>query len=348
MNYKKEQERKQEQKLQKILKEMPSYCADYFMYCSGTKGESTATMLQYANNLNVFFYWMFISNPSIPSVKDISMENLNMLTPKDIQEFMFFLRNYEDADGSTITNSAESRANKLSALRSFFQYFFAYGGMDSNPAKLIESPKIKAKRLSHLEKDELDSLLDSAETGIGLTKKQQDYAKNTYMRDAAIIALLSGTGIRVSELVGIDLEDIDWKNKSIHITRKGGKEDVVYFGEEVRRYLNDYIEFERKTVESSVHALFLSSRHGVYDRLSVRSVQRIVKKYSRPSVPTKNVTPHTLRRTFGTGYYNSTGDLYLTADVLGHKNVQVTAEHYSSISDTRKRQAGEYSDKLLE
>lgn len=346
-SYKKEKEIKQEQQLRQILDRLPPFCTDYFNYCLGTKGNSIQTMLQYANNLVVFFQYLLVSNPSFPSVKSIRLDDLNRLTPKDIQEFMFYLRNYESTEGEVITNSPKSRSNKLSALRSFFQYYFAFGGMDSNPAKMIDSPKSKGKRLANLEKDELDELLDSAETGSGLTTKQQLFAKNTYMRDSAIIAVLSGTGIRVSELVGINLEDIDWKNRCIRVIRKGGKEDVVYFGQEVERYLSDYIEYERKTDNDGEHALFLSSRHGIHGRLSVRSVERLVKKYGQSSVTSKKVTPHTLRRTFGTGYYNDTGDIYLTADALGHKNVQVTAEHYSSISDERKKNAGQFSDKLL-
>ena len=175
---------------------------------------------------------------------------------------------------------------------------------------------------------------------------KRPYAIRSNLRDTAIIALLGGTGIRVSELVGIDLNDIDWEHNSIKIVRKGGNEDIVYFGEEISKYMADYIDNERKPGDKKENALFVASR-GEKKRLTVRSVERIVSKYSAASIPSKKISPHGLRRTFGTNYYEATSDLYAVADALGHKNIQVTKDHYADISDRKKQQVKKFSDELL-
>ena len=158
--------------------------------------------------------------------------------------------------------------------------------------------------------------------------------------------MLGGTGIRVSELVGIDLNDIDWEHNCIRIIRKGGNEDIVYFGDELHRYLEDYINYEREPGDDKEKALFVASRKDK-GRLTVRSVERIVSKYGTATIPSKHLSPHSLRRTFGTNYYEETSDLYAVADALGHKNIQVTKDHYADISERKKQQVKEFSDKLL-
>ncbi|HCR82467.1 MAG TPA: integrase, partial [Lachnospiraceae bacterium] len=126
-----------------------------------------------------------------------------------------------------------------------------------------------------------------------------------------------GTGIRVSECVGLDIQDVDFKNNGVKVTRKGGNEMVVYFGEEVENALKMYIYTTRQsTVPLPGHenALFFSSQRR---RLGVQAVENMVKKYARQVTPNKKITPHKLRSTYGTSLYKETGDIYLVADVLG-------------------------------
>ena len=147
-----------------------------------------------------------------------------------------------------------------------------------------------------------------------------------------------GTGIRVSECVGLDLDDVDLKNNGIKIHRKGGAEVVVYFGEEVRNALCGYME-ERKLitpVSGDENALFLSTQRR---RMGVQAVENMVKKYARQVTPNKKITPHKLRSTYGTTLYKETGDIYLVADVLGHKDVNTTKKHYAAIDEDRRRMA---------
>jgi site-specific recombinase XerD len=182
-------------------------------------------------------------------------------------------------------------------------------------------------------------LLDQVESGEKLTERQKKYHEQTKTRDLAIMTLMLGTGIRVSECVGLDIDDLDFKNNGIKIHRKGGAEVVVYFGDEVAEALLDYLE-ERETIDAAEghgNALFLSMQK---KRIQVRSVENLVKKYSRLITTVKNITPHKLRSTYGTTLYQETGDIYLVADVLGHKDVNTTRRHYAAQADERRRMAG--------
>ena len=182
---------------------------------------------------------------------------------------------------------------------------------------------------------------DQVEDGTNLTKAQQRFHQVTKTRDIALLTLLLGTGIRVSECVGLDLEDVDFKNNGIKIRRKGGYEAVIYFGEEVEEALSDYLEERYHIIPQTghEHALFLSMQQR---RMSVRAVENMVKKYTRSITTLKNITPHKLRSTYGTNLYQETGDIYLVADVLGHSDVNTTRKHYAAQSDERRRRAAQY------
>jgi integrase/recombinase XerC len=147
-----------------------------------------------------------------------------------------------------------------------------------------------------------------------------------------------GTGIRVSECVGLDVNDVDFDNDRIKVVRKGGAESFVYFGDEVREALLSYLE-ERKDLNPEPgheNALFISSKN---KRLCVRSVELLVKKYSQTVTTVNHITPHKLRSTYGTSLYQETQDIYLVADVLGHKDVNTTRKHYAELVDENRRKA---------
>ena len=152
------------------------------------------------------------------------------------------------------------------------------------------------------------------------------------------MTLLLGTGIRVSECVGLNLNDLDFGTGSMRIHRKGGKEVILYFGSEVEFALKDYLEEREQILPEQGHeeALFLSMQR---KRLAVRSVENLVKKYARVVTPLKKITPHKLRSTYGTSLYRETGDIYLVADVLGHSDVNTTKKHYAALEDERRRSA---------
>ena len=201
-------------------------------------------------------------------------------------------------------------------------------------------PKLHDKAIIRLDTDEVAMLLDYVDHGgDNLTGQRKAYYEKTKNRDLAILTLLLGTGIRVSECVGLDIQDVDFKNNGIKVTRKGGNEMVVYFGEEVENALKTYLYTTRKnTVPLPGHenALFLSTQK---KRMGIQAVENMVKKYAREVTPNKKITPHKLRSTYGTALYKETGDIYLVADVLGHKDVNTTKKHYAAIDENRRRQA---------
>ena len=159
------------------------------------------------------------------------------------------------------------------------------------------------------------------------------------MRDVAILTLLLGTGIRVSECVGLNTDDLNFEENSMFVTRKGGKEMILYFSDEVASALKAYLA-ERKDVQplpGHEGALFLSLQRR---RITQRAIENLVKKYAAIAAPLKRkISPHKLRSTYGTTLYNETGDIYLVADVLGHADVNTTRKHYAAMSENRRRMA---------
>ena len=272
--------------------------------------------------------------------KDIttfSLELLDEITPLDIEEYLEYLKYYMNEDKEHL-NGERGIMRKLASLRTFYNYFYKKQLIKTNPPALVSMPKLHEKAIIRLDVNEVAMLLDEVEQGDKLTKSQQKYHKKTKLRDLALMTLLLGTGIRVSECVGLDFDDIDYEVNGIKIRRKGGNEVIVYFSDEVAGALKEY-EAERKTIiPQSGHeeAFFLSLQKR---RISVRSVELLVKKYAQTVTKLKKITPHKLRSTYGTTLYQETGDIYLVADVLGHKDVNTTRKHYAAIEDSRRKSA---------
>lgn len=263
---------------------------------------------------------------------DFTVDVLDQIKALDLEEYQEYLKVYQAGD-KTETNGERGLKRKISALRSFYAYFYKREMIKTNPTVLIDVPKIHDKSIIRLDTDEVALLLDYIEhCGDQLTGQKRVYYEKTKERDLAIVTLLLGTGIRVSECVGLDIEDVDFKNNGIKVTRKGGNEMVVYFGPEVEKALKRYIEVRENIIplEGHEHALFYSAQRR---RIGVQAVENLVKKYASQITTTKKITPHKLRSTYGTTLYQETGDIYLVADVLGHKDVNTTKKHYAAIDE---------------
>ena len=273
----------------------------------------------------------------VSSLSIFMKEILDLITRMDIEEYLEHCT-YYTKEGKEYMNDERGKARKLASLRSFYNYFFRNEMIEKNPAALVKMPKLHDKEITRLDPDEVAILLDMVETGEKLTKKQLQYHQKNRIRDLALLTLMLGTGIRVSECVGIDIQDIDFKNNGVKIRRKGGYEAVVYFGEEVELALLDYLEQRSNMIPAQGHedALFLSMQN---KRITVRAVENLVKKYASMVTSLKKITPHKLRSTYGTTLYRETGDIYLVADVLGHKDVNTTRKHYAALEENRRRQA---------
>lgn len=339
ITYHEEQNIEQTLKLREILSTMPPFVKDYFRGIEPTT--TTRTRISYAYDIRVFFQFLLAENPRYKNHRlcDFKVSDLDLIQALDIEEYMEYLKVYKDSQDETITNGERGLKRKMSALRSFYAYFYKKEMIHNNPTLLVDMPKLHERNIIRLDADEVAMLLDYVEKcGDSLTGQKRVYYEKTKERDIAIITLLLGTGIRVSELVGLDIQDVDFKNGGIKVTRKGGNEMVVYFGEEVETALLNYIEARKSItpIAGHEHALFYSTQR---KRIGVQAVENLVKKYASQITTTKKITPHKLRSTYGTSLYRETGDIYLVADVLGHKDVNTTRKHYAAMDEDRRRLA---------
>ncbi len=343
--YHKEQNLKLTQKLRSLQSELPDFCTDFFRGVADTL--QIKTRIVYAEDLRLFFYYLYNYDEKFSDRKDqcdFTLSDLDEISAIDIEKFSEFLSAYEiphwnDHNKKVIhTNSASGKMRKLSTLRTFYKYYFKKELIKTNPALLVDLPKLKEKPIIRLEPNESADLLDAVESGDTLTENQKKRTKMP-LRDLAIISLLLGTGIRISECVGIDVKDINFSNDSFIVTRKGGNQAILYMPSEVREALLNYYNEERKDIKpvaGNEDAFFLSSHK---KRISISNVQKMLKKYTDTVVSQKKISPHKLRSTYGTNLYNETGDIYLVAEVLGHSDINTTKKHYTAINEDRKRSA---------
>lgn len=336
-NYHDEQTKQNILKMRAVLDTLPSFCKTFFRGIE--EYTSARTRLAYAYDIRLFFEYLHEKNAecSKMEISEFPITILDLIKRTDIEEYLEYISLYSK-DGHDVTNDERGKARKLSALRSFYNYYYENEMIQTNPASLVPLPKRHEKEIIRLEPNEVAILLDQVEDGTKLTKKELEYHKKTKVRDVALLTLLLGTGIRVSECVGLDLNDVNFEEGGIKIRRKGGYEAIVYFGEEVETALLDYLEERERIIPASGHenALFLSLQNR---RLAVRSVENLVKKYASRVTTLKKITPHKLRSTYGTTLYRETGDIYLVADVLGHKDVNTTRKHYAAQQEERRRRA---------
>ena len=275
-----------------FLKTLPPFAKDYFRAIEPTT--SARTRISYAYDIRVFFHFLMENNPVYKdySIDQFTVQDLERLEPVDIEEYQEYLKVYENDEKKQITNTEKGLARKMSALRSFYGYFFKHQIISKNPTLLVDMPKQHEKAIVRLDTDEVAMLLDYVDHGgDNLTGQRKAYYEKTKNRDLAILTLLLGTGIRVSECVGLDIQDVDFKNNGVKVTRKGGNEMVVYFGEEVENALKTYLYTTRKAVvplPGHENALFLSTQR---KRMGVQAVENMVKKYAKEVTPNKKITP---------------------------------------------------------
>lgn len=324
--------------LRNTLSSLPDYVSDYF------RGISNSTAIKtrkgYAYDLMTFYDYLIYSVLECQAPKDIPLSCINELTSIDIEKYLEYLSHYEEVDGTIRTNSEKGIARKLSSLKKFYTYLHQRQLITNNPTVIIETPKLHRKKIIKLDTGEIAYLLDKIETyGTTLSGQKKRYYEKNKLRDLTIFIVFLGTGIRVSELVNLDLTDIDFRESRLHIIRKGGDEDYVYFNQEVEISLKKYIETNRKGISPLAgheRALFLSTQKR---RISVAAVEKMVKNYTSDIIQDKKITPHKLRSSFATSLYQETGDIGIVAETLGHSDVNTTIKHYADAEEGRKRRA---------
>lgn len=320
-------------RLDNILDTLPYFLNDFFLGIEETT--SPLTRLNYATDLQIFFDYVSIRYDT--PAKDFKIDILDKLTATDIERFLSYVTSF-DYNGAHHTCDEKAKARKLAAIRSMYKYFFNRDKIIANTAAKVSTPKLHEKEIIRLDNDEISQLLDAAETGEGLSGRRQSYQKNTAVRDVALLTLFLGTGIRISELVGLNTDDVFLDNNSFIVTRKGGNRTILYFTDEVKTSLVKWLEYRANIKDLPVDekALFTSLQ---LKRISVRAVENLVKKYAKTVTPLKKITPHKLRSTFGTKLYRETGDIYIVADYLGHRDINTTKKHYAAISDDLRKSA---------
>lgn len=319
-------------KLRKIVNLMPDFCVDYFIGIEQTT--SVLTRLNYASDLNIFFYFLSTEVFFKPQ-KQINIQDLEKLKSRDFELFLSYITDFSK-DGTSYHNNDKAKARKLSAIKSLFKYLYINNQLSHDESSKVKTPKIHSKPIVHLEPNEVVKLLNESETPTELNQREVAFNRITKVRDTALLSLFLGTGIRVSECVGLNIKDIDLDNNAFKVTRKGGNQTILYFGDEVKDALNSWIKerFYWLDENSKEDALFLSLQR---KRMCVRAVEKLVKKYSQVASPLKKITPHKLRSTYGTQLYQETNDIYVVAEVLGHKDINTTKKHYAAMSDEIKR-----------
>ncbi len=332
------------EKLRQLQLELPRVCTDYFRAIAQTT--SALTRQAYAYDLRLFFQYLCAEESDFSDTEPRLMgpDHLTQINARHITGFQDYLQMYvkNDADNeqeTVITNQSLGIMRKLSAIRSFFDYLFKNELIPANVATLVSMPKRHQKPILYMEKEEVQRMLEAMMSGEGLNEREKKYLDITRKRDIAIVMMFLGTGIRVSELVGLDMDHLNFKDNSFLVTRKGGDQTILYFPQSVAGYLLYYLEERRETqpLEGHEHALFLSLQRR---RISQRAVEKLVKKYALLGAPLKpKLSPHKLRSTFGTNLYRATGDIYLVADTLGHADVNTTRRHYAAMSDDKRREA---------
>ncbi len=331
--------------IRSMLSLLPRSCSDFIRSLLNTT--SILTRLAYTIDLNTFFGFADreLTIYTDKNVSELTDDDIALLKARDIELYAEYLTLYYKEDGPeydqqrVLKNHAYGVMRKLSSLRSYFNYLFRTERVPSNTAALVPLPKIHQKPILLLEPDEMHKLIEAVQTGDSLTSRQQAFHKLTGVRDFAIIMLFLGTGIRVSECVGANLQDFDFESNALLITRKGGNQVIVYFPEETADALQAYYEQRIKIEPADGHenAFFLSLQNR---RITQRSVELMVKKYAEIVVPLKKrISPHKLRSTYATNLYRETQDIFLVAEALGHSDINTTRKHYASMSDRRMREA---------
>lgn len=335
----KEKQLNRKKKLRELEKELPPYVIPYLDDKELTS--QINTVIAYTYDLLTFFRFLKEKNPLLKNtaVKDIPIEILEQLNFSDINDYQKFLSLNDE--GEYHNNEERAIARRMAPLRGFFAHGCLNHYLCNDPtlgaAKRKKMPK---KDIIRLDRDEVHEIINVvSKTNLTTSEHQRKSCERTQLRDTAIITLLLNTGIRVSECAGLDLDDMNYHDNSIRIVRKGGSEAHLYFNDDVLMAISNYVENERPLLlgpDSDEKALFISQKK---NRLSVRAIEAMVKKFAIQAAPGKKISPHKMRSTYGTELYRDTGDIRLVSDVLGHKDINTTAKHYAAMEEDHRRMA---------
>ena len=315
------------------LNTLPSLVREFASYKSAIQNASEKTISEYLLDLRTFFRFLLARDAKISpdssefekiDISRVDLDYIKNITQEDIYEFLMY------ADGIR-GNMEAAKSRKLSAIKGFFKYLTVKRMMlEENPAVNIESPKRKQALPKYLSLEESIELLNAI---------KNDNESKTKIRDFAIVTLFLNCGMRLSELVGININDVDRYLRSLSVTGKGNKQRIVYLNDACREALGDYMteRLDEKHLKNNTTALFLSSRE---QRISVKTVQWLVYKYlDMAGLESKHYSVHKLRHTAATLMYQTGNvDVRVLKDILGHEQLNTT-QIYTHVSNRSMEEA---------
>lgn len=314
-------------------KPLPDFLTEYEQYMRVIKNRAERTVEQYENDLVLFlcFYKAKREGLSLSpedhndiNISDMTEEYVAQVRPENIYEFLTYVANERG-------NKATARARKLTAIKSLFKYLtVTTHRLKNNPAKDIDAPHTRSALPKFLSLEESLDLLRAV---------TEDTASQTRERDYAILTLFLNCGLRLSELCGINLNDLDREITSMRVLGKGSKERMVYLNEACSAAIKNYLPIRNQDNQiKDKNALFISTRQ--HNRISKKTVQWLVKKYlSNAGLEQKHYSTHKLRHTAATLMYRTGNvDVRVLKDILGHEQLNTT-QIYTHVSDESMREA---------
>lgn len=319
-----EKELKFEARTKEKLKEMPDVVTEYYYHLVGS-GSSFTTVDNYINYINNFLKFTFPNK--CPENFYLKVKSIH------INKYISALRTKTVA-GQVKRTSDSIRAVQWSALNSFFQFLIPTY-LKENPVAETKRPKIKDNpHVTYLTPEEISKIINNV-----------DNVANGRMRnrDLCILKLGLSTGLRVSAIVQIDLDDVDFNNNKIRVTEKGDVDNYILIGDNLKEQIMLWLQDREEFFEPcDTNALFVSQKKS---RLSTDVVGKLMVKYSNGIVD-KHITPHVMRHSCATNLYEKTGDIYLCAKQLNHKNI-ATTQRYAEISNQKQKEASNILDNLI-
>lgn len=313
------------------MSESPKLVKAFVNYMLSIKNRSPKTVEQYELDLTIFFKYLMARDKSLPTlgeefdaidVSGIDIDDIKKITEEDIYDFFLYVSKERE-------NKARARARKLSSLKSFFNYLEVNKKLiDKNPAINVESPGVKRALPKFLSLDESLTLLETVEN---------DTLSEYRTRDFAIITLFLNCGMRLSELCGINLTDVDSEMRSLRVLGKGAKERIVYLNDACRDALSGWLVMRESFTIKDKNALFIS-RLG--KRISNKTVQAMIYKYlDRAGLGNRHLSVHKLRHTAATLMYQEGGvDVLVLKDILGHEQLNTT-QIYTHVGNRQMEEA---------
>ena len=311
MEYFRQRDTNVQVRIDRVMKDLPEFCKHFTLYCNAKLTKLTACGYLY----EIRKFLQFMGERRNAEYMNFTTIDLNSVTTLDVESWL----------STCIGIVGDASINrKYSSVRTFLEFYFTRKFISQNVADVILLPKVTEKPITRLTLKEVGRLLNAVD----------EAGHRHALRDKTILIFFLSTGVRASELVGLDIKHVDIENASFTVRRKGGKIEKLYMTEELQIQLMYYMD---SIDTSNEDAPFFPSEDN--PRLAYNSVRLLLCKYIELAGIEKRITPHKLRSTFGTNLYRKTRDIFAVAQCLGNSSVNTTRKHYAALDEDIKREA---------